>query len=88
MYKMGGWHHWLNGYDFEQDPGVGGHAAVHGVAKSWTWLNDGTEKNLEVEVYSRKKKMQFPLWSWRNERSRLCCEVIFNWKETEETVLR
>ena len=42
-------------------PGVGGHAAVHGVAKSWTRLNDGTEKNLEVEVYSRKKKMQFPL---------------------------
>ena len=37
-----GWHHWLNGHEFEQTPRdsegqrslVG---AVHGVAKSWTW---------------------------------------------------
>ena len=42
-----GWHHWLNGHEFEYTPGVGDreawHAAVHGVAKSWTQLSDWTE---------------------------------------------
>ena len=36
------WHHWLDGHEIEQTPGVGDareawHAAVHGVTKSWTW---------------------------------------------------
>ena len=39
--EMVGWHHWLNGHEFEQALGVGDGsealcAAVHGVAKSWT----------------------------------------------------
>ena len=39
--KMVGWHHQLNGHEFEQAPGVGdgqgSHcAAVHGVSKNWT----------------------------------------------------
>ena len=39
--EMVGWHHQLNGHEFEQAPGVGdgqgGLACwVHGVAKSWT----------------------------------------------------
>ena len=43
--EMVGWHHCLNGHEFEQAPGVregqGGLAcAVHGVAKSWTRLSD------------------------------------------------
>ena len=45
--EMIGWHHWLNGHEFEYTPGVGDreawHAAVHGVAKSWTQLSDWTE---------------------------------------------
>ena len=41
------WHHRLNGHEFEQAPGDGEGqgtwpAAVHGVAKSWTWLSDWT----------------------------------------------
>ena len=48
--EMVGWHHRLNGQEFEQAPGVGDGqgglcAAVHGVAKSQTWLNDWTEQN-------------------------------------------
>ena len=36
---MVGWHHWLDGHEFEQAPGVmkdkeAWHAAVHGVSKS------------------------------------------------------
>ena len=38
---MAGWHHQLNGYEFEQALGVvmdkeAWSAAVHGVTKSWT----------------------------------------------------
>ena len=48
--EMVGWHHQLNGHDFEQALGVGSwagkpwHAAVHGVTKSWTQLNNWTEE--------------------------------------------
>ena len=38
--EMAGWHHQLDGHEFEQAPGVGngqgGLAAIHGVAKSRT----------------------------------------------------
>ena len=48
--EMVGWHHWLNGHEFEQAPGVGDGweawcAAVRGVAKSQTWLSNWTEWN-------------------------------------------
>ena len=41
---MVGWHHWLNGHEFEQTPGMvkdreAWRAAFHGVTKSWTWLS-------------------------------------------------
>ena len=43
--EMVGWHHWLNGHEFESTPGVGDgqeawRAAVHGVAKSQIRLSD------------------------------------------------
>ena len=39
--EMVGWHHSLDRHEFHQAPGIGDeqetwHAAVHGVAKSWT----------------------------------------------------
>ena len=41
---MVGWHHQLDGHEFEKAPGVADreawHAAVHGVAQSQTSLND------------------------------------------------
>ena len=48
--EMVGWHHRLNGHEFEQALGVGDgqeawHFAVHGVTKSHTPLNDWTELN-------------------------------------------
>ena len=46
--EMVGWHHWLDGYEFEQALGVGDgweswRAAVHGVTKSQTQLSDWTK---------------------------------------------
>ena len=50
--EMVWWHHWLDGHEFEQPPGVGDGqeawcAAVHWVTKSWTWLSDWTEMNFK-----------------------------------------
>ena len=43
--KMVGWHHQLNGHEFDQAAGVGDgqeaqRVAVHGVTKSWARLSD------------------------------------------------
>ena len=39
MRWLDGWHHWLNGHEFEWTPGVGDGQAVHGVVNSWTQLS-------------------------------------------------
>ena len=48
--EMVGWHHSLNGHEFEHALEVGldreaWRATVHGVTKSWTWLSNWTELN-------------------------------------------
>ena len=53
--KMVGWHHRLNGHGFRWTPWVGDgqeawHAVVHGVAKSWTWMNNLTELNWRIKA--------------------------------------
>ena len=49
--EMVGWHHWLDGHEFEQAPGDGENreawcAAVHGVTTSRTQLSDWTTTNM------------------------------------------
>ena len=59
--EMVGWHHWLNGCEFEQTPGDGEGLgslayAVHGVTKSGTWLSDWTtttNPNIICRCYGR-----------------------------------
>ena len=46
--EMAGWHHWLDGHESEWTRELlmdreAWRAAIHGVAKSWTWLSDWTE---------------------------------------------
>ena len=56
--KMVRYHHWLSGHESEQMPGCrkrkgAQHAAVHGVAKSLTWLSNWTTittKNTHIAI--------------------------------------
>ena len=61
--EMTGWHHQLDGHEFEWTPGVGdvqgGLAAIHGVTKSWTQLGDWTELNWVYWYFSWKSWFQF-----------------------------
>ena len=48
--EMAGWHHWLDGREFEWTLGdvmekEAWRAVIHGVAKSQTWLSDWNELN-------------------------------------------
>ena len=52
--EMVGWHHWLNGHEFEQALGVGDDAAFHGIAKSQTQLSDSTELNV-TDIFKENK---------------------------------
>ena len=76
---MTGWHYQLNGHEFEQTPGdgegQGSLAAVHGLSKSQTGLNNQTTMAFPVVMYRseswiiKKAECQrtdaFELWCWR-----------------------
>ena len=54
--EMAGWHHRLDGHEFEETPGVcngqgGLAAAIHGVTKSQPWLSNWTELMSKIMEY-------------------------------------
>ena len=51
--ELVGWHHWLNGQSLSKLRELAmdreaWHAALHGIAKSWTRLSDWTEPNFQT----------------------------------------
>ena len=55
--EMAGWHHWLDGHEFEWTPEVemdreAWHAVIHGVSKSQTQLSNWTELIVSIKQYS------------------------------------
>ena len=57
--EMVGWHHRLNGHEYEQTPGdsedsKAWHAVVHGVTKSQRWISD--IKSNPLGLYSGSEK--------------------------------
>ena len=70
--EMVGWHHWLNGHEFEQAPRVGDReawrAAFCGVAKKQTWLSNWTTTTIRYwKQYpdSKLKLHYFGHMMWR-----------------------
>ena len=54
--KMVGWHHWLNGHEFEQSLGHGEgqgtwHATAHGVTKGQPWLSNNKDDRHMASTY-------------------------------------
>ena len=75
--EMVGWHHLLNGHEFEQAPELVmdrevWHAAFHGVTKSKTLLSNWTELNL---IYLQSQR-QVEWWGWR------ITQLLSIWKVT------
>ena len=55
--QMAGWYHWLNAHELEHTPGDSEGkdrgawcAALHRIAKSWTWLSNSTTKTTILEL--------------------------------------
>ena len=72
------WHHRLDGHEFEWTPGVGDgreawHAAIHGVAKSQTWLSDWTE--LKQRVWSSLCICRFNILGFNQLQTEMSMEV-------------
>ena len=78
-YEMAGWHHWLNGHQFEQtsgdNEGRGGLACCSPWAsKRWTWVSHWTTITLvaETHVSGRKRARKQPCcWEMRGSMYKL-----------------
>ena len=56
--KMVGWHHWLNGHEFEQAPEVGGLTGKSGMLQSMGLQRVGSDRVTELNWTERN------LWEW------------------------
>ena len=73
--EMVGWHHWLNGHEFEQALVIGDGqeawcAVVHGMAKNQTWLSDWTDWLLCCHNF-------FSMWTYFFLQTLRCCYTYY-----------
>ena len=87
--EMVGWHHWLNGHEFEQDPGVGDGQGPQGCKESDTteWVNWteslrvlGAIHSLYFSTRNLNIASSFCRKQCKGDRGRVskdCCSAIF-----------
>ena len=88
--EMVGWHHWLNGCEFEQTPvaseGPRRYASVHGVKKTWARLNDWKTtaiKGVNVLGIFSNPKFVFCIWQpWSHTPE----NVGFSWSSSTNLI--
>ena len=87
--ELVGWHHWLDGLEFEQALGVGDRqdreawcVAVHGVSKSRTRLSDWSELTWSLWTtmwMTLVEDSSAPFEPWDNCSPRLDCNLMQDW---------
>ena len=70
-------HYLLNGHEFEQtlgdNEGQGAwHATLHGVTKSWTWLSDDQQQQLDTSGTKTEKERKQKLYSVKQQYFETC----------------
>ena len=55
--KMGGWHHWLNGYEFEKAPGDGEGQGILACWSSWGLKESHMTKQLSNNIYTERTQL-------------------------------
>ena len=81
--EMVGWHHWLDGHEFEQAAGAGDgqeawHAAVHGITKSRMQLSNWSELIVWKDSMKKKTTDQYSLWKWVQKSLTKCSQIEFS----------
>ena len=95
--EMAGWHHRLNGREFAWTPRVGDgellmgrealHAAIRGVAKTWTRLSDWTELNWRLgleEFQGLQRNVGATTRTFRSQSVVEICHLEEKWKQDTE----
>ena len=73
--EMVGWHHRLNGHEFEQAPGVGDGLGSLVCCSPWDRKESDTTEQPSVD-YSHLWNKNIYMGSWPS--SKVCCEVKWN----------
>ena len=73
--EMVGWHHWLNGHEFEYIPGVGDGQGGLVCCSPWGWKeSDRTELNFFLRLYEPDRTLPLP---WSPEVRAVFCFVFW-----------
>ena len=82
--EMAGYHHWLNGHEFEQAPGVGDGQGSLACCSPWDRKELNTTECLWTELTEREFSMKI---LEKEDLQRLwCCLYSNNWRSAMRTV--
>ena len=79
--EMSGWHHWLDGHEFEQDPGVGDGQGSLACCSPWGHKESDTTEWLNwLKESKSERERQIPcdityMWNLKYDTSETVCET-------------